>query len=195
MVYGRGCYLHLRFPLAFEMRVARQRNPILLSGHGPALLCAPDSRPMASSRPRGTPVWTRGRQKLWSRAVEAKDSNHRESSAHSIDLEAVAERLPRHLEKCPPIVLWGIGDLVGVVCKMQGGSESNRTMPLCQELTGVGTLPLGTRVPTGTGATVVTTASRRLTGDGYSTTLAGRQLITARGSAKRSTQDPVMSKR
>jgi len=51
------------------------------------------------------------------------------------------------------------------------------------------------RIPTGTGARVIGTASRRLTGDGYSTHLTVRQLITARGSAQRSTQGPVISKR
>jgi hypothetical protein len=50
------------------------------------------------------------------------------------------------------------------------------------------------RIPPGTGATVVNTASRRLTGDGFSIRLIAGQLITARGSAQRSTQGPVSAR-
>ena len=55
------------------------------------------------------------------------------------------------------------------------------------------------RILTGINAKVVGTASRRLIGGGFGNSVVPspivRQLTTARGSAQRSTQDPVISKR
>jgi len=59
--------------------------------------------------------------------------------------------------------------------------------------------PKQTRILTSTSAKVVSTASRRLSGGGWSSSVLARlivrQLITATGSAQRSMQDPEMSKR